>query len=205
MFKRTRGYVVLTLLIVTGLASQVYSPTISSTERHFLTSALKDSKKNFSVAVNGLSQKQLNFKLRGGKSIKEYCTELEEYNNRLWSLAQASLQTPKEETCCMNKNHCGQGNTAHDNMACTVACKNAHFSFHTGLPKNANITDCIKSFQAGLVKYSKTTTEDLHSHLIKTPESSMDIYQALLSISANTNNTVAEINKVRSDPHFPRK
>lgn len=204
MFRRTRGYVVLTLLIVTGLASQVYSPTISSSERHLVVTQLKDSRKNFISATSGLSQAQLNFIPAGGSSIKQLCTQIESFNNEIWSKAEASLQTPKEQHCMMEKTCCSSAAKEAKATGCKKACSELS-SHHSAWAGKGNITDCIKISQTGLIKYAKTTTEDLHGHILDTENGSMDIYQALLSISSNTNQLTAQINKVKADPRFPRK
>jgi hypothetical protein len=204
MFKRTRGYVVLTLLIVTGLASQVYSPTISSSERHFVITKLKDSRKSFISATAGLSQAQLNFKPGGEKSIKQYCAQLEAFNKEIWTHAEASLQTPAEEHCSnMSAQTCDYGIKAGHQSCCKKACNHPNTSTTSTWPRSGNITDCIKLSQTNLIRYARTTTEDLHGHILETNKGKMDIYQALLAISTNTNNVVAEINKIRANAHFP--
>jgi hypothetical protein len=204
MFRRTRGYVVLTLLIVTGLASQVYSPTISSSERHVVMTQLKDCRRNFVSATSGLSPAQLNYTPAGGRSIRQLCTQIEDYNNEIWSNAEASLQTPKDEHCLAGKSCCRFIPSEKQQSTCKKTCSQSS-AHHASWPKGGNITDCIKMSQAGLIKYARTTTEDLHGHILDTKNGRMDIYQALLAISSNTNDLVAAINKVKANPRFPQK
>ncbi|HEX2535578.1 MAG TPA: hypothetical protein VHK69_17670, partial [Chitinophagaceae bacterium] len=59
MFKRTNGYILLALLVVTGLAGRISSDTISSKERRTLTGQLKDTRNALVKSVKGLTAEQL--------------------------------------------------------------------------------------------------------------------------------------------------
>lgn len=196
MFKRTRGYVVLTLLIITGLASQVSTPTINSNERKLVISRLKESKKHFTASINGLSEKQLSFKPEGMHSIKEYCGLLDAYTKTTWSMAKTALQLPANKECKMTEAACMKmaGGSI---SCCSKSCTLGNISCNTG------ITSRLKERQAELVRYAKTTTEDLHGHSIETPSGKMDIYEALLSISSKTNETTEVIRRIKAHPGFP--
>lgn len=71
--------------------------------------------------------------------------------------------------------------------------------------KTAGVTDRLKASQSELIRYAKTTTEDLHGHSFQTKEGKMDVYQAMLAIVSKTNAATAEINRLRSAPGFPKK
>ena len=59
MFKRTKGYLLLTLLVLTGLAGNTHSNSLSGKERKVLVNHLKDSKTAFLKSVKNLSEDQL--------------------------------------------------------------------------------------------------------------------------------------------------
>src|SRR5688572_11201056 len=95
MLKRTKGYTLLLLLVLTGLAGRLFTTTITSQERRFLIDQLKQSKASFAKSVQGLTEAQLNFKSGPEKtSIKDCITHLTLTQNDLWSIADASLKQP---------------------------------------------------------------------------------------------------------------
>ena len=61
MLKRTKGYTLLLLLVLTGLAGRISTTTITSKERRVAIDELKESKVAVLKSVKGLSEKQLNF------------------------------------------------------------------------------------------------------------------------------------------------
>ena len=72
MLKRTKGYTLLLLLVLTGLAGRLFTTTITSQERRFLLDELKESKAGVQNAIKGLTEEQLNFKTSPEKwSVKE--------------------------------------------------------------------------------------------------------------------------------------
>jgi hypothetical protein len=199
MFKRTRGYVVLTLLIITGLASQVSTPTITSNERKLVISRLKESKKHFLASIDDLSEKQLNYKPSGMHSIKEYCGLLDNYTKTTWSMAKTALQLPGKKDCGMSQEVCVKVPGEMAKSCCTKYCTIAN------VKPNNDIINQLKDRQVELIRYAKTTTEDLHGHVIETPAGKLDIYEAMLSISSKTNETTEVIRRIKGLPDFPLK
>jgi hypothetical protein len=197
MFKRTRGYVVLTLLIITGLASQVSTPTITSNERKLVISRLKESKKHFMASIDGLSEKQLNYKPAGMHSIKEYCGLLENYTKTTWHLAKTALQLPAKKECRMIQSACLKMPEEMAKSCCSKSCTISN------IKSNSGIISRLKERQVELIRYAKTTTEDLHGHMIETPAGKLDIYEAMLSISSKTNETTEVIRRIKAQPGFP--
>jgi hypothetical protein len=56
------GYLLLALLVITGLAGTITSTSITSKERKLIVSNLKDTKNDVLKSIKGLSKSQLNFK-----------------------------------------------------------------------------------------------------------------------------------------------
>src|SRR4029079_3153495 len=99
--KRTKGYFLLTMLVLTGLAGRIHSNILTTKERRTLVTELKTSKNDFLKTVEGLSARQLNFKAGKNKmSIKECIYKLVSIENNFWTCAKASL---KQETSSVKK------------------------------------------------------------------------------------------------------
>ena len=95
MFKRTKGYLLLTLLVLTGLAGNTHSISLSGKERKVLVNHLKDSKSVFLKAVKNLSEDQLNFKAAPDKwSVKECIYHITLAETNIWAMAEAQLKQP---------------------------------------------------------------------------------------------------------------
>src|SRR6187551_3828204 len=93
MFKRTKGYFLLTMLVLTGLAGRLHTNILTTKERHYLVTELKTSKKELLKNVEDLSAKQLNFKAdKNALSIKECVYKLISIEYSLWTSAQNSLK-----------------------------------------------------------------------------------------------------------------
>src|SRR5215469_2245278 len=89
------GYLLLALLVITGLAGTVTSTSITSKERKFAAGSLKDTRNEFLKSVKNLSKIQLEFKVAPSKwSVKE-CVYHEAISERsLWDLLQSTLKQP---------------------------------------------------------------------------------------------------------------
>ena len=62
MLKRTKGRLLLTLLVITGLAGTLSNTALTEKERKFVVHNLKDTKSEVQKSIKGLSDAQLNFK-----------------------------------------------------------------------------------------------------------------------------------------------
>ena len=93
MLKRTKTYLLLSLLVITGFAGKIHSDAISGKERKVLVNDLKDTKKIFLQSVKGLSDAQLNFKPSADAwSVKECAYHLALSENNLWAMAEKTLK-----------------------------------------------------------------------------------------------------------------
>ena len=73
MLKRTKGRLLLTLLVITGLAGTLKDTSLSHKERKSAMTLMKDSKTAALKSIKGLSEAQLNFKSSTDHcSIKEW-------------------------------------------------------------------------------------------------------------------------------------
>lgn len=197
MFKRTKGYVLLTLLVVTGLASQVKNDTLRSQERRFLLQQLKDSKKEFIASIEDLKNHQLDFKPSASSlSIRENIGQLNEIECSLWKIARKKLETDNES-----------------NKAIASDFKDDYIKNLTGKARckrnlvKGNCDQIEKQFKdsrAVLIKYVRTTTEDVRRQVVETPYGHLDIYQVLLLIAAETERITLAIERLKQDPSYPK-
>src|SRR5688572_20951061 len=93
MHKRTKGYTLLLLLVLTGLAGRLSTTTITSKERRFLIEELKESRTSLQKSVKGLTDEQLDFKASPGTwSIKECLQHVALAENNLWNITATALK-----------------------------------------------------------------------------------------------------------------
>ncbi|HEY0731529.1 MAG TPA: hypothetical protein VGD33_03835 [Chitinophagaceae bacterium] len=197
MFKRTKGYVLLTLLVVTGLASQVKNETLRTQERRILLQQLKDSKKEFIASIEDLKNHQLDFKQSASSlSIRENIGQLNEIECSLWKIARKKLERESASNKAIASDFKDDGIK---NLAGKASCKRNLVKGNCD-----QIEKQFKDSRAVLIKYVRTTTEDVRKQVVETPYGQLDIYQVLLLITAETERITLEIEKLKQDPSFPK-
>lgn len=196
MFKRTKGYFLLTMLVLTGLAGRMHTNILTTKERRTLVTELKSSKNDFLKTVEGLSAKQMNFRV-GKKelSIKECINKLVSIENNLWTAAKASL---KQETISLQK-------TISDDEALhsfvqekTFQCSELEFK---------NTKEALKFYKnerADMLKYVHTSTENVRAHTAKTCIGNFDAYQLMLLNTIFAEYYTQQIEKIETHPNFPK-
>lgn len=206
MHKRTKGYTLLLLLVLTGLAGRLSTTTITSQERRFLIDQLKESKVAVQKTVEGLSEKQLNFKPAPAKwSIKECLQHIVLTESYWWNRADATL---KQQANSDKKT----GNKLKDQEILNILTGKdqkiqASESFkplRIQRETTEEILDVFKTQRNGMIKYAKTSTDDMRNHILKMPVGNIDAYQMLLYIPAYTKRQTLQIEEVKDDPAFPK-
>ena len=93
MLKRTKGRLLITLLVITGLAGTLNDTALSKQERKVAVNHLKDTKADLLKSVKGLSDAQLNFKSTPDKwSVKECVYHITLTENALWQMFEATMK-----------------------------------------------------------------------------------------------------------------
>jgi methyl-accepting chemotaxis protein len=206
MLKRTKGYILLTLLVITGLANQVPSETLTSKERKFLINSLKDTKENLAKTIKGLSELQLNFKPAADKwSLKECVQHLAITEQSLWMMADAALKEPansedRKEIKMSDQDMLNFMNDRSKKFHAAEILKPEQSKWKT----TAEAMNAFKESRMRLIKYVKTTTDDVRNHVAKAPFGSIDVYQVFLVISSHTARHTQQIEEVKADPGFPK-
>lgn len=206
MLKRTKGYTLLLLLVLTGLAGRLSTTTITSQERRFLIDELKESRAGVQKAIKGLSDDQLNFK--GGPekwSVKECLQHIALAENHLWKMADAALKKPaspdkKAEIKLKDKDVLDLLESRNKKVQAPESLGPVKAPWKTA----GETFDAFKAKRNSLIKYAKTSTDDMRNYVLQMPVGQIDAYQMLLYISAHTKRHTLQIEEVKAHPAFPK-
>jgi len=207
MRKGRYGYLLLALLVITGLAGTVTSTSISSKERKFAASSLKDTKNDVLNSIKSLSVAQLNFKAAPDKwSVKECVYHIAISEKNLWELLQANLKKQA------NPEKRSEIKWTDEQFIKMIEDGSTKVKTQRGFePENTpykTLGEALESFKTTRInhlKYIKNTTEDLRNHVVQMPFGWIDCYQLCLMISANSNRLMQQIEEVKSDTNFPSR
>ena len=207
MIKRTKGRLLIALLVITGLAGTIHNNSISQKERKYGVKEMKESKNDVIKSVKDLSDAQLNFKPAPDKwSVKEcmYHIALSEIN--LWQLLEGTLKAPA------NPEKRSEIKITDDQIVAMMENRTNKVKTQELFdPKNApwkTLTEALEDFKNSRndhIKYMKTTTEDLRNHVVQLPFGWIDSYQLYLMIAAHSNRHIQQITEVKNNPGFPKK
>jgi len=206
MLKRYLGLSLLAFLVITGLAGTVHNTAISKPERKTALGLLKESRNEILNSVKGLSLRQLNFRsIENPTSIKQIIFQIAATEKNLWQTFKSAMEgqdTPdrRKEIKLSDaqlihliengKDELKMGNTQNDGI-------NAYKSIQEAL-------QIFKSLRASHIKYMKSSTEDLRNHVVEMPFGYIDCYQLCLLMGAYSNSLIEKIEKLKSDPRFPK-
>lgn len=207
MLKRSKGRLLLTLLVVTGFAGTLNDTTLTKQERKFVVNHLKDTKTDLLKSVKGLSEAQLNYKQSPDRwSIKECFYHLTLAETGFWAMLEASMKepaTPQKRSEIKISDE--------DLLKAITNRADKAKAPEPLLPGKANwqsVDEAVAAFKLSRsqhIKYAKTTTEDLRNHLVQLPFGWVDCYQLILGMSGHSNRHTQQINEVMADPGFPKK
>lgn len=206
MLKRTKGRLLLTLLVVTGLAGTLKDTTVSNKERKSAVSLMKNTRAEVLKSVKELSESQLNFKAATYRwSIKECIYHIAASEKKLWGILESSMKgaaTPEKRS---------EIKMTDDDLIKLMEDRNSNVKTTEPFePKKTNyksIVEALNAFKnarANHIKYIKTTTEDLRNHIVQMPLGSIDCYQLCIMIALHNNRHIDQINELKNDPGFPK-
>ncbi|MGZ5135281.1 MAG: DinB family protein [Chitinophagaceae bacterium] len=207
MLKRTKGRLLLTLLVVTGFAGTLNDNTLTKQERKFIVSLLKDTKTDVFKTVKTLSAAQLNYRQSPDQwSIKECFYHLTLAENSLWSRLEEAMKEPAKPE--------QRSKVKISDLDLLKAITNRDIKAKAPeafMPEKAawkSINEALSEFKVSRsqhLKYAKTTTEDLRNHFIQMPIGWIDCYQFIIFMSAHSDRHTQQINEIMADPGFPGK
>jgi hypothetical protein len=199
------GYLLLALLVITGLAGTITSTSITSKERKFAANHLKDTKTDLLKTVKGLSQAQLDFKAAPDRwSIKECTYHIAIAEKNIWQMLETALKQPANpEKRSEIKLTDEQVIKMTEDRSKKVKTTEPFEPKNTPYKTIDEALESFKSARADHIKYIKNTTEDLRNHVVQMPFGWIDCYQVCLLMSAHSNRHTQQIEEVKADPNFP--
>jgi hypothetical protein len=205
MLKRTKGCLLLTLLVITGLAGTLNDTAISSKERKVSAQLMKESKAEIIKSVKGLSEAQLNYRSAPDRwSVQDCIYHIAVTEKGLWQMLEASMKAPA------NPEKRAEIKVTDEGFIKMITDRTTKVKTNEMLePKNApykslgEALDDFKNQRTDHIKYVKTTTEDLRNHVTQLPFGMIDCYQLTLMVGAHSFRHLQQIREIKSDPGFP--
>jgi hypothetical protein len=184
MLKRTKGRLLLTLLVVTGFAGTLNTASLSSKERKVIVAAIKDNKTELVKKLRGLSEVQAQALMRKDKGVLKTLNHIAATEASLWRSLEKAMQQPANPAD-------RDDIQIRDEEVAKFALDAKHCSAIPGSetildPSLPDLLNTLKTSQAKQLRYIKTTTEDLRNRVTDTPVGKMDCYQLLLYITRHT-------------------
>lgn len=205
MLNRTKGCLVLALLVATGFAGTLNNSAPTIEERKAVISSLKENKLALQKKLKGLSEKQLQFKPSpGSQSISNQVFHLAAIEAKAWQLLGSAMRKPAEpgeRVLLTFKDDDELIRSLRENNEAELGCK-------SGDPSWRSLSDAASAFREARlshIKFIKTTTADLRNHIVETPAGTLDSYQVLLWIAVHADKHLSHIDKILSDPRFPTR
>jgi len=201
------GYLLLALLVITGLAGTITSTSLTSKERKFATTQLRDSKIQVMESLKDLSETQLEFKTAPDKwSIKECAFHIAVSEANLWHIIDAAMKQPANPAKRSEIKF-----TDEQVIRMFEDCSKKFKTKQSSEPKNTSFKSLeealeqFKTLRAEHIKYMKRTTEDLRNHVVQLPIGWVDCYQVCLFMSAHSSRHKHQIEEIRADWNFPSR
>lgn len=207
MLKRRTGIMLLTLLFVTGLAGTISDNTVPKAERKSAITLMKDTYKDATGAIKGLSEAQLNYKAAPDKwSVQECFFHIAAAEKLLWTLFENAMKAPANpEKRAEIKVTDLQVIKMVEDRAFKVQAPEPIQPKNTGYTSLADAFLDFKTSRMDHIKYMKNSTEDLRNHVVQLPVGWIDCYQLYLFIAAHSNRHTQQIKEVKATTGFPAK
>lgn len=205
MLRRTTGRLLLSLLVVTGLAGTINNNSVTKEERKYALSLMKDTYKDALKTVKGLSEEQLNYRASSERwSVKECFYHIAATEKALWMALEGTMKAqPNPEKRAEIK-------VTDEQLVAMIKDRSMKAQSPEQVqPKNTgykSIEDAIDDFRTNRsmhIKYMKTSTEDMRNHAIQMPFGWIDCYQLYLMIAAHSNRHTQQMNEVKAGSGFP--
>ncbi len=205
MLKRTKGRILLTTLVITGLAGTVKNTTLSTQERKFAVNQLKETKTDLLKSIRGLTTAQLNFRIDPEKwNIMEHLEHIAVAEKVLWG----ELETAMKKPATPEKRHLVK--MADLDAVKAVSGENVYATYagfvqpvDISWASNSDAANIFKTSRAKHLKYIKTTTGDLRNRFIHLSPGWVDCYQFILIMTAYCDGHIRQIRDILADPRFP--
>ena len=206
MIRRTKGRLLILLLVMTGMAGTLNTSSISKKERKFSVNLMKDSKSEVLQAVKGLSDEQLNYKPSAEQwSIKEIIYHVTVTEKNLWEMLEGVMKSPA------NAEKRSEIKMSDQELIDRISSREKKVKTSETLePKNspyASMREALEIFKISRldhIRYMRETTEDLRNHVIQMPFGWIDAYQLTLLTAAHSIRHKKQIDELKAHPGFPK-
>ena len=207
MLKRTMGRLLLTSLVITGLAGTIDDNSISKKERKYAIGLMKETRDEAINSIRNLSEAQLNYKAAPEKwSVKECMYHIAGSEKLLWGMFESNMKG------AANPEKRSEIKVTDEQFVKMVQDRSNKLQAPEPIqPKNTgftSITEAIEDFKKNRgehIKYLKSSTEDMRNHVVQMPFGWIDCYQLCLMIAAHSNRHTQQLNEVKADAGFPKQ
>jgi hypothetical protein len=205
MLKRTKGRILLALLVITGMAGTSKSTTLSAEERKFCVVQLKKSRNELISSLKELSPAQLSFRSAAHQStIGEQIYHLAATENVLDEKLQLAM---KKAAARSDK----AATSYSDVQLFELALNSAHQflpestsgSYAFNWPSAGLALESFKITRSNQLKYIRNTTENLRNHVVELEMGKIDCYQLLLVMLSHSNYHLQQIREIMNSDEFP--
>lgn len=207
MLRRTKGRMLITLLVITGLAGTINDASLSKKERKSAITLMKDTRTDVIRSVKGLSDAQLNFRAAADRwSVKECVYHIAISEKNLWDMLETALKAP------VNSEKRAEIKMTDDQLVKIIEDRsNKVKTAEPFEPKNTpykSLDEALNDFKnrrTEHIKYMRTTTENLRNHVVQMPFGWIDCYQLSLMMASHSDRHRQQIDEVKADPKFPKQ
>lgn len=199
MFKRNKGYFLLTMLVLTGLAGRIHSDSLRGKERKLLVTEIKSDRNALMDEIKGLSSRQFNFQVHG-TSIRKCIQEQINYETNIWQACKNQMSKP----VVLSNNHAITDQEFQELQlygGYQFDLTEHHFK---NIKSQKEEIATLKKLKDEELKFSRTTTDNLHKYTLQTNCGTLDIYQVLLLTSTFTKKSLEQIRSIKSSERFPK-
>lgn len=201
MFKRTKGYLLLTLLVLTGLAGRLHSDTLSAKERITLLHELKATRNALLQATEGLSNRQLKYRPAPGQpSIAEELAHVAAAEEGIWMTASRALRSDAEAT----SSAVSGVPDAELEVLVRAGVPESLFSV-TAKKSSSTALDRFGGSRTEMLRWLRTATINPRTRPVRTACGNFDAYQLMRMAAGTTARYTESILRIRQTAGFPRR
>ncbi|MBC7849143.1 MAG: DinB family protein [Chitinophagaceae bacterium] len=183
------------------------APGLTKAEKKAATTYLQETRDFLQSSIKDLTKAQMDYKASPERwSIKECLQHIAAAENGLWQWTESILKAPA------NPEKRTDIKTTDEAVIQAVTDRSKKATAPPELlPEKSAYTNAMDAFTAfktargKLMKYIRTTDDDMRNHVAETPLwGALDTYQLVLLTAAHTNRHTQQINEIKAEAGFPK-
>lgn len=202
MLSRKKGRLLITLLVVTGLAGTLNNSSISQKERKQAVLLMKTTRNDLLRSVEDLSERQMNFHPAPGQpSIRQLVASLATLEKRESAAIHETMRQPSNSEFRLKIAH-------RDEDLLEGSSEELPLTLPKAGKDDPSMADALLDFieaRNANIKYLRTSTEDLRNHVTETSVGWIDCYQRYLLLAEQARRSIATIGEIKALKDFPKK